>query len=340
MLPDSVLQMLTDLARNGQSEPGVTVKRGEDIFTGEAVDYPREWSGVIGQAVAKQQLQVMMASAKARGRRMEHTLIASGIAGVGKTTLATLAAYHAGVGLVKSTGQMTVQDAHKLLKAMSDGDVLFVDEAHLLVQGSRNRADWLLPFLLGEGLLTERGAIEVPDVTLIAATTDVGKLPVTLIGRFMCQPKIEAYTAEEATAIAVNLAERMQVSGLPEDFFWRIAAASNQNPRTMRRILTTLRDIQLAMPGTPDLDLALQWCGLSHDGLDTLAQDIMLILLASEGHTCSVESLQAQLNEPGPLRHAEQTLLQHGFVTITGRGRKLTATGRARAIDLVRERRP
>lgn len=331
------MEALVEEFVNGRSGGKVAVKRGEEIFAN--TDYPQDWAGIVGQEVAKRQLQVQIASAKARGTRIEHTLLASGVAGVGKTTLATLTAYQAGVGLVQTTGPLTVQDARKMMSAMEDGDILFVDEAHRLTEGGRNKADWLLPFMLEGVLYTERGAVEVPDVALVAATTDVGKLPLTLISRFMCQPKLTYYTAAEAAAIAENLAGRMQVTGLPEHFYEEIATAASRNPRTMRRILTTLRDLQYATPGVPDLGLALEWCGLSRDGLETVAQDMMLLLLAAKDHTASAESLQAQLNEPGPLRHVEQSLLQRGFLTITGRGRQLTDAGRARAIELVMERR-
>lgn len=333
MIPYNFEAVLAELAEG--REGGVPVKYDEEIFAG--TDYPRNWEDFVGQDVAKRQLQVNLASAAVRDTRIEHTLLASGVPGVGKTTLATMLAWHAGVGLVQATGPLAQSEAIRLVKGMRNHDILFIDEAHLLVQGNRNRADWLLPFLLEGCFYTERGAVKVPDVAVVAATTDVGKLPATLMGRFMCQPRIVAYSPEEATQIAVANARRMGVD-LPAYYFSHIAMAANHNPRVMRRILTTLRDLQLAHPGSdPDLALALEWSGVSWDGLDTMAQEVLLALLAAPKFTASVESLQAQLNEPGPLRHAEQLLLQRGLVTVTGRGRQLTDAGRARAVELARE---
>ena len=40
------------------------------------------------------------------------------------------------------------------------------------------------------------------------------------------------------------------------------------------------------------------------------AKDMLLVLLTSKNHTASIDSIQAQLGEPGPLKHFEQTLLQ------------------------------
>lgn len=316
----------------------VPIKRGEEIFAG--TDYPREWSWFIGQEVAKRQLQVQIASAEKRGARLEHTLLASGTAGIGKSTLATLLAYKACVGLVHLTGPLTQEEFRRAVMGMRDRDVVFIDEIHLLTQGNRTRADWLLPWMTEGKLYTSSGAVQTPDVTLVGATTDAGKLPATLLSRFMVQPKLVEYTESEAALIVQNLAGRMGVDGLRGEEYARIARAAGHNPRVMRRILTTVRDLQCASPQeTPNLALAFEWSGVSHDGLDTMAQDILLVLLASPKFTASSESIRAQLNEPGPLHHAERELLRRMLITISGRGRELTDAGRQRAIELVKERR-
>lgn len=340
-LPDSLAQRLSvvelmDLYKNGSAGSGKVPARGEDIFTG--VDYPRDWAGFIGQEQAKEQLMAQVQSSRSRATRLEHTLLASGVHGIGKTTLATLYAYQREVGLMHTTGPLDVAEARKMLKNMRNYDVLFIDEAHLLVQGNRTRADWILPFLTEGKLYTDTGAELMPDVTVVAATTDVGKLPQTIISRFMVRPKLVNYTEEESAAIAGNLAERMGVAVEPE-YLPRIAKAASRNPRDMRMILTQVRDLTLAFPGRPlDLAKAFEWAGLSHDGIDTVAQEMLLVLLASAGHTASIESIRAQLGEPGPLRHHEQTLLQRGYLTVTPQGRRLTDDGVTRAVELMKER--
>lgn len=306
-------------------------KRGEEIF--EGTDYPREWSGFIGQDDAKERLQIAIASAKARGARLEHTLLDSGMHGIGKSTLATLFAAKAEVGMQSTTGPLDVEDARKLMKPMRDGDILFIDEAHLLVQGGRNKGDWLLPFMTEGKLYTSSGAITVPDITIVAATTDAGRLPQTLISRFMVRPDFVPYTPDEGAKIALNLAARIGVAIPRGKTAERIAVAADYNPRAMRQILTGVRDLQFARPEThPNLEKAFEWAGVSGDGLTTLAREFLIILLTAKDNTASIESIKAQLGEPGPLKHEEQVLLKRNLVTITGRGRQLTDTGRTRAL--------
>jgi Holliday junction DNA helicase RuvB len=306
-------------------------KRGEEIF--EGTDYPREWSGFVGQDDAKEQLQIQIASAKARNARLEHTLLDSGTHGIGKSTLATLLAAKAGVGIQQTTGPLDVEDARRLMKPMRDRDILFIDEAHLLVQGGRSKGDWLLPFMTEGKLYTSSGAIETPDITIVAATTDAGRLPQTLISRFMVRPDLVPYTPDEGAKIALNLATRLGVTIPRGKTAERIAVAADYNPRAMRQILTGVRDLQFARPDThPNLEKAFEWAGVSGDGLTTLAREFLIILLTAKDNTASIESIKAQLGEPGPLKHEEQVLLKRNLITITGRGRQLTDNGRQRAV--------
>jgi len=307
-------------------------KRGEEIF--EGTDYPREWSGFVGQDDAKEQLQIQIASANARSARLEHTLLDSGTHGIGKSTLATLLAHKAGVGIQQTSGPLDVEDARRLMKPMQDRDILFIDEAHSLTQGGRNKGDWLLPFMTEGRLYTPSGAIDAPDITIVAATTDVGRLPQTIISRFMVRPTLVPYTPEEGAKIATNLAARLGVTLPRGKTAQQIAVAADYNPRAMRQILTGVRDLQFARPEThPNLEKAFEWAGVSEDGLTTLAREFLIILLTAKDNTASIESIKAQLGEPGPLKHEEQTLLKRSLITITGRGRQLTEGGRTRALS-------
>lgn len=305
-------------------------KRGDAIF--EGTDYPRTWDGFVGQEKAIEQLRVAVGSAKARGVRLDHTLIASGIAGVGKSTLATLVAAQMEAGLLQATGPMQVGEALQLLEACQDGDLLFIDEIHLLVAGNKNRADWILPYMTEGKLYTSGGARKMPDVTIIGATTDVGKLPQTLISRFMVQPTLEPYTDEEGAAIVTNLVERMAVEPVNAAACLSIATAADCNPRVMRQILTQVRDLFFAYPDThPNLSKAFEWAGVSADGLTSISRQILMQLLMASNNTMSQDSIKATLGEPGPLHHHEQQLLRRGLIEVTPRGRTLTEPGSRRA---------
>ena len=301
-------------------------KRGDAIFDG--TDYPPTWDGFIGQEKAKEQLRVQVGSARARGVRLEHTLLATGLHGVGKSHLATLYVAQAGAGLVRATGPMTPEEFRRLAQACEDRDAVFIDEIHLLVAGNRNKADWILPFMT-EGTLN---GYRLPDITIVGATTDVGKLPQTLISRFMVQPELVPYTPEEAAQIARNLAGRMGVEHLGEEDYVAIGQAADANPRMIRQILTQVRDLGFAYPDDhPNLEKAFEWAGVSMDGLSKVAREILLALLPATDHTLSLDDIKGSLGEPGPIQHHEQQLRRFGLIETTARGRRLTDQGLARA---------
>lgn len=340
-LTPSMLARLEEQARNRKSrvyrrpaeqpEPKKSiVKYGHDIF--EGTDYPATFDEFIGQREAKHQLITAIRSARNRGVPLDHVLLASGAQGIGKTTLAQIIAYELGTGFVAVSGPLTVKDARQLLRQMSEGDVLFWDEFHLAVAGNRNRADWLLPLLTDSVLMTNDSVEEMPHVTIIGATTDVGKLPATVTSRFMIRPTLHYYTDDEGIALVYALADRMKVP-VTNEVVRVVAAAADNNPRDMRMILTAYRDLLIG--GDGDIETALRWSGVTRDGLPQVCQEILLVLLDAPDHTASLETVQAALGEPGPLRHAEQRLIQRGYLVITGKGRKLTPEGVARAHSLL-----
>ncbi len=110
-------------------------------------DYPTSWTGFIGQQRAKDQIRLAAQSAKARKQPMDHILIASGTPGIGKTSLGLLAARTMGRKVLVVTGPVPATRAYGLLAKLDDRDVLFIDEAHKLVEGGKKHAEWLLHYL-------------------------------------------------------------------------------------------------------------------------------------------------------------------------------------------------
>lgn len=310
-------------------------KVGDFIFVG--LDYPKTWDGFIGQRDAVAQLQTAVKSAQLRNARLSHILLASGAHGIGKTTLAQIIAYEMGTGLVECSGKMTGDEFLKMIGNMGDGDILFWDEFHMAVAGNRTAADFLLPMLTDGKISTKRGYIQIPDITIIAATTEAGKLPQTLMSRFGIKPKLDYYNLLEATAIAKLQAARVGVKLNNEAVLGKIATAANMNPRDIRSILEQVRDIAATENGKVDLSKALRWAGLTRDGLARNQQDYLIALLSANDYTAGLDTLKAILGEPGPMPHIENPLMQRGLVTTTGRGRTLTDAGIERARKLAEE---
>lgn len=316
-------QYMAKLKAN-QTGTAPTPKVGTEIFGGG--DYPQGWDGLIGQSLVKEQMQAAIRSCLGSDRRLPHTLLASGVAGVGKSTVAQIIGFQLGVRFLPVSGPMTALEFRRAVSGLSDDDVLCWDEIHTAVTGNRNRADWLLPYMTDHVLLTGKGRWEGPDVTIVGATTEPGKLPLTLLSRFMLKPTFAPYGVDEGVELATALAVRMGVALLPEDRV-KVALASDCNPRAMREILTNL-------DFATSVEQAIGWAGYSPDGLSKIAQDILLVLLGADGNRASAPTIASMLGEPGSLQHHEQQLLQRGLMVISGTGRTLTESGLDRAKEL------
>lgn len=323
-------------ARNGSSVPKPLV--GDAIF--EGTDFPRTWAEFVGQKQAVNRLRAACYSARLEQRRMDHVLLASGVAGIGKTALARLIAADLGTGFVEVSGPMKVDDVRPILQGMQDNDVLFYDEIHQAVASGAAKAEWLLQLLQDGHLVTKTGVEILPKITVIAATTDAQKLPITILGRFPVKPVLEPYTLDEATQICHTMAKRLGFGGEHLPYYndlQDVAAACNGNPRDMRALLIALRDSYFTS-STYDLSMALDWVGVTKDGLTRLCQDYLMVLLVTCEGVGGEKTIQSAMGEPGPLRHTEQLLIQKGYITITPSGRQMTEAGVVRTEKLLKER--
>jgi Holliday junction DNA helicase RuvB len=325
------------LASSGGSPRGPQIKRGAEILDGP---YPKRFSEFVGQTVAKNQIIAAVMSAAVRKAAMSHILLASGQPGIGKTALARLAAECRNVGFIELGGKVKEKDVAAALKVMEDGDVLFLDEVHRLGAAG---SEWLLTLLQDGALQLPTGVVQAPDITVIAASTDSQKLPRAVLERFPIKPILEPYSLPEAVQIARMNAERLGFGEhipMPEEDSWleQVAKACLNNPRRMTMFLTAVRDDALMndkasySPTGYDLTTALEWTGVTEDGITRLGQEYMIALFTSGG-VASITTLQRLLNED-QLRHTEGELINLGFVEVTGRGRALTDYGMNRAREL------
>lgn len=307
--------------------------------------YPQTWSEFIGQDAAKRQLRVAAKSAKARNAVMGHVMLSSSTPGIGKTSLALLIGAELGAEVTMQSGPVKPHELQYLFMDMKAGDVLFLDEAHRLADGGKKNAEWLLHLLQDGMVSTPLGMIEVPRITVVAATTDAGKLPQPVLDRFEINPTLAPYSDDEGARIAAQLATKvLKAAGLPlptDEVCASIAQAGNNSPRHIRRILCAVRDLTWAEEissnkGKYELDQAFDFAGVSADGLPTQAQRYLTILMAEfRGAPAGKTVIAERLGEVGGgMTEVERILLDRGLIAFTKGGRMLTTDGMRRAKQL------
>ena len=128
------------------------------------------WDSFRGQEPLKRQLSVHIASAKARDKALEHVLLASGMAGVGKTKMARIIAGEMGAEIIMLVPPFHADTLVRAARSLPDKGVLFIDEALAL--------DTPLPTPTG---WTTVGEVQPGDQLLGAAGTPVTVLRLTEI---------------------------------------------------------------------------------------------------------------------------------------------------------------
>ena len=298
---------------------------------------PQVLDDFIGQAEARANLAVFIASAKMRGEAMDHTLF-HGPPGLGKTTLAQIMARELGVGFRMTSGPVLARagDLAAILTNLEPRDVLFIDEIHRLspiVEEVLYPAmeDFALDLVIGEGPAARTVRIELQPFTLVGATTRLGLLTTPLRDRFGIPTRLQFYTEAELFEIVTRGARLLGIPAEAEGCR-EIAKRARGTPRIAGRLLRRVVDFVL-VEGDGVLtrkiaDSALTRLGVDHLGLDG-ADRRYLSLLAENygGGPVGVETISAALSESRDAVEEviEPFLLQQGLIQRTPRGRMLAA---------------
>ena len=173
---------------------------------------PKRLADYLGQQPVRDQMEIYIQAAKARGEAMDHVLI-FGPPGLGKTTLSHVIANELGVSLRVTSGPVIEKagDLAALLTNLQPHDVLFIDEIHRLSPVVEEvlypaMEDFQIDIMIGDGPAARSIKIDLPPFTLIGATTRAGLLTAPLRDRFGIVQRLEFYSPQELTRIVIRSA--------------------------------------------------------------------------------------------------------------------------------------
>ena len=309
-------------------------QQGEDRF--DRAIRPARLEEYIGQQAVREQMDLFIRAARARGEALDHTLI-FGPPGLGKTTLAHIVANEMGVNLRHTSGPVLERpgDLAALLTNLEARDVLFVDEIHRLspvVEEVLYPAleDFQLDIMIGEGPAARSIKLDLPPFTLVGATTRAGLLTSPLRDRFGIVQRLEFYQQEELTSIVERAAHILGVP-IDEQGAREVARRSRGTPRIANRLLRRVRDYaQVRAEGRITGEVAsaaLTMLKVDGNGFDAMDRRLLLTIIDKfGGGPVGADSLAAALGEErGTIEDViEPYLIQEGFMMRTARGRMAT----------------
>lgn len=292
----------------------------------------------VGQDKLKENLEVFISAAKARGEALDHCLFYSP-PGLGKTTLSNILAKEMGVNIKTTSGPVLARPgdlAAMLTTELNEGDILFIDEIHRLnpaVEEALYPAmeDFTFFINTGKGAGSTTLKLAVPKFTLVGATTRSGLLTGPLRDRFGIVFNLGFYEIKEITDILQRSARLLNIEadrpGLEE-----IAKRSRGTPRIANRLLRRARDFaQVKGGGTITADIAvmaMDALDIDREGLDSVDKKILSALIEKfGGGPVGMDNLAIAVSQEADTLTdvIEPYLIKAGFITRTPRGRVATA---------------
>jgi Holliday junction DNA helicase RuvB len=297
---------------------------------------PRRLAEFIGQTTVKEHLSVVLEAARRRGQAADHILFA-GPPGLGKTSLAGIVATEMGTALRVTSGPALTRagDVAAILTDLHDGDVLFVDEIHRLPRDVEEvlypaMEDFSIDIVLGKGPAARSIRLDLPQFTLVAATTRTGLLTGPLRDRFGLVARLDHYPVADLEVI-VNRAAGILGVTIDASGCHEIARRSRGTPRIANRLLKRVRDYaEVRADGEVDqavADAALAWLEVDALGLDKVDRAILdAICRRFGGGPVGLTTVAVAVGEePDTVEEVyEPYLLVHGFLIRTPRGRIAT----------------
>ncbi len=297
---------------------------------------PRKLDEFVGQEALKERLSILIEAASARGESVDHILF-SGPPGLGKTSLAAIVAAEMGAAFRSTSGPALDRpgDLAAVITNLEPGDVLFIDEIHRLPRQVEEvlypaMEDGQLDIVVGKGPAARSIKIDLPDFTLIGATTRVGRVAPPLRDRFGYVARLDYYGPDDLAAIVARSSVLLECDADP-DGCHAIARRSRGTPRIANRLLRRVRDYASVRASghvsATVADAALELFEVDDVGLDKVDRSILEALIVKFGGApVGLSTLAIAVGEdPETVEDAyEPFLILEGLLQRTPRGRIAT----------------
>jgi len=289
---------------------------------------PSRFEDIIGQSDVINRLKISIHGFKNEAASMPHLLI-DGPPGLGKTTMACAIANELGVPILVANGATlrSVKNIIPYLLGLSSKAVLFIDEIHRL---TKIVEEFLYPimedFVINISSDSSFEKINIPQFTLIGATTSGGSLSQPFYDRFQIKEHLSFYTLDELAKLARSNSQRLGVA-LNDDELLEIAKRSKGTPRILNARLQWYKScVSYYKDKKMNIDEIFNTQGIDSLGLDIYDRMYMQVLEKHKGTPLGIKSISSLTGIAIETieNSIEPYLVRLGFVLKTQKGRMIT----------------
>ena len=309
----------------------------DEEFQAEQTLRPQRLGDFPGQDRVKEVLVIAIEAAKKRGEPLDHHLF-YGPPGLGKTTLAHILAAEMTAPIRTTSGPAIERpgDLAAILTNLKEGEVLFIDEIHRLARAVEEilypaMEDFAIDLVIGKGPGARSIRLQLPNFTVIGATTRYAMISAPLRDRFGSVYRLDFYELDALTAIVRRSAGLLGIE-LAGEAAEEIAKRARGTPRVANRILRRVRDYaEVRADGVATLEAtreAIDLLEVDALGLDVNDRRLLRALVEQfEGGPVGLETIAAAISEESDTVFDvyEPFLLKRGLLKRTPRGRMATA---------------
>jgi Holliday junction DNA helicase RuvB len=307
----------------------------EDVLADRSLR-PRTLENFTGQKHICNNLSIFINAAKTRGESLDHVLL-SGPPGLGKTTIAQIIANEMGSLIKITSGPILTKpgDLAAVLTNMGKRDVLFIDEIHRMNPSVEEMLypameDFKIDIMIGEGTSAKSLRLDIPQFTVVGATTRIGLLSQPLRERFGIPLRFEFYTNEELSFIIKRNSALLGLE-IEDEAAQEISTRARGTPRIAYRLLRRVRDFA-SVDGHMKITIEIAKKSLDQLNVDPMGLDsedkkyITVLKELFNGGPVGLDTISAALSESANTLEEviEPYLIQQGIIQKTPRGRILT----------------